>query len=640
MTETAVATEEALAAGGAIARLIEGFQPRSDQQAMAVAVAEALAEGHSLACEAGTGTGKTFAYLVPALLSGQRTVISTGTRHLQDQLFHRDLPLVRRALQVPVEVALLKGRANYLCKYRLDQARQGAEASQARLFNVAEWALGTHDGDLADCPDLPEDDPLRGAVTSTTENCLGQDCPDYEQCYVLKARRRAAAAELVVVNHHLLLADMALRESGFGELLPAVDAIIFDEAHQLPALAAEFFSEGLSSRQLLGLARDCREAQSREAGDMTDIRELTTVLERAVQQTRLAFGNRDRRTDWQEWARDSRVEAALEQLAQALADLDAVLDTAAERGRLLAQVRRRCGLQVQRLDSFRDHASEQWVRWVETAGQHFNLHRTPIDVSETFQARLGGYGCNAIYTSATLAVAGDFSHFTGQLGLGDAVTRHWPGPFDYENQALLYLPAGMPDPNTSDYTAAVVEAARPVLAASGGRAFLLFTSHRALQEAARLLKDRIGFPLLVQGDAPRGQLLDRFRAEGNAVLLGTSSFWEGVDVRGEALTCVIIDKLPFPPPDDPIYAARAGRMKAEGIDPFMHYALPQMIITLKQGMGRLIRDQNDYGVLMLCDPRLRSRGYGKRVLAALPPMPQTRDVNEVEQFFQLRRQSV
>jgi ATP-dependent DNA helicase DinG len=537
-------------------------------------------------------------------------------------------------------VALLKGRANYLCKYRLEQARLSGSRSQSRLYGIAEWALTTRDGDLAECPDLPEDDPLRAVITSTTDNCLGQDCPDYEKCFVLKARRRAVASELVVVNHHLLLADMALRESGFGELLPAVDAIIFDEAHQLPALAAEFFSEGLSSRQLLGLARDCREAQSREARDMVDMRDLTTALEQAVQQLRLAFGKRDLRADWRDWARESRIETVLDQLAQALADLDKLLEVAAERGRLLAQMRRRCSLQVQRLDSFRDETSEHWVRWLDIQGAHVNLHRTPIDVSETFQARLGSYGCNAIYTSATLAVAGDFSHFTGQLGLRDAATRHWPGPFDYKEQALLYLPPDLPDPNTPDYIAAVVKAALPVLIASGGRAFLLFTSHRALQEAARLLAGKVEFPLLVQGEAPRGQLLDRFRAEGNAVLLGTSSFWEGVDVRGEALTCVIIDKLPFPPPDDPIYAARAGRMKAEGIDPFMNYALPQMVITLKQGIGRLIRDQHDYGVLMLCDPRLRSRGYGKRVLAALPPMPQTRDVKDVDNFFRVRRPSV
>lgn len=621
---------------GPFARLIEGFQPRHDQQSMTAAVADALRDDQSLICEAGTGTGKTFAYLVPAILSGLRVVISTGTRHLQDQLFHRDLPLVRRALNVPVDVSLLKGRANYLCRYRLDQARQSGGGAQDRLFRIAEWALSTDDGDLAGCPELPEDDPLRGTVTSTADNCLGQDCPDYEQCFVLKARRRAISAELVVVNHHLLLSDMTLRETGFGELLPAVDAIIFDEAHQLPALAAEFFSESLSSRQLLGLARDGREAQAKEARDTPDLLDRIQALEQAVQSLRLVFGNRDLRAYWQEWARETRVEAALEQLAQALADMDAALEAVAERGRQLALMRRRCSVQIQRLESFRTHQSEHWVRWLETQGSHFNLHRTPIDVADSFPTRLAGYGCNAIYTSATLAVAGDFSHFAGQLGLHDAVTRVWAGPFDYQHQALLYLPPDMPAPNTPGYTAAVIEAALPVLEASGGSAFILFTSHRALQEAARLLPGRIDYPLLVQGEAPRGQLLDRFRAAGNAVLLGTSSFWEGVDVRGGALTCVIIDKLPFPPPDDPVYAARAERMKSEGIEPFMNHALPQMIISLKQGIGRLIRDQNDYGVLMLCDPRLRTRGYGKRILAALPPLPVAASIEDVREFFQNR----
>ncbi len=628
---------ELLADRGQIARQIDGFRVREDQQAMAEAVTAALAQGEPLICEAGTGTGKTFAYLVPALLSDQRVVISTGTKHLQDQLFHRDLPLIRRALGLPVDVALLKGRGNYLCRYRLDQARSSGSGPQGRLQALSEWARVTTHGDLADYSDLGDEDSLRAIITSTTDNCLGQDCPDFEQCFVLKARRRAAQSEVIIVNHHLLLADMTLRETGFAELLPAIDAIIFDEAHQLPALAAEFFSEGLNSRQLLGLARDCRQALNEEAPDTPEALSRVADLERAVQHLRLAFGNRDLRQPWKAWARESKIEVALDGLDQTLTDLDSVFADIAERGRQLTYARRRCTLQIQRLQAFRGETSDDWVRWVETQGQHIQLHRTPIDVSAAFQSRLQAYGCTAIYTSATLAVGTDFSHFAGQLGLEAAEKHAWPGPFDYQRQALLYLPADLPDPNEAHYTEAILEAVYPIIEANCGGVFLLFTSRRALQQAGRLLQGRLTRPLLVQGEAPRTELLRRFREFGNAVLLGTSSFWEGVDVRGEALTCVVIDKLPFPPPDDPVYAARAARMKEQGIEPFMNYALPQAILNLKQGIGRLIRAIDDYGVLVLCDPRLQHRGYGKRILRALPPLPVTYDMSDVETFFKTRK---
>lgn len=625
-----------LADDGPVARLIDGFHARADQQAMAAEVEAALAAGESLVCEAGTGTGKTFAYLVPALLSGQRVVISTGTRHLQDQLFQKDLPLIRRAIGQPVEVALLKGRGNYLCRYRFQQVLQSGNGPQARLQALSQWAVATTDGDLSEFAEFADNDTLRASITSTTDNCLGQDCPDFEQCFVLKARRKAVQSEIVVVNHHLLLADMALRETGFAELLPAVDAIIFDEAHQLPELAAEFFSEGLSSRQLLSLARDCSQAQAQEASDTRDLLNLAGDLGLAVQHLRFAFGSGDLRAAWDNWARQDKIEAVLDELDQSLADLDEALAAVAERGRLLTFARRRCSMQVQRLHAFREDVSGQWVRWVEAQGQHIQLHRTPIDVSGTFQSRLQDYGCSAVYTSATLAVGTDFSHFTGQLGLEAATNQTWSGPFDYRRQALLYLPPELPNPNDTGYTQVMLAAVQPVIKASSGGVFLLFTSHRALREAARELENVIDNPLLVQGEVPRTELLRRFREHGNAVLLGTSSFWEGVDVRGAALTCVIIDKLPFPPPGDPLHAARAARMKEAGIDPFMRYVLPQAILSLKQGIGRLIRDIDDYGVLVLCDPRLQRRGYGQCVLRALPPLPITWDICDVEQFFEAR----
>lgn len=634
---------EILAANGPVAKLIDGFQARADQQSMAMAVEQALNAGETLVCEAGTGTGKTFAYLIPALLSGQRVVISTGTKHLQDQLFHRDLPLVRKALGLPIETALLKGRANYLCHYRLNQARQKGSGAQSRLLAVAQWAATTGSGDLAECNVLAESDALMPQITSTTENCLGQDCPDYEKCFVLKARRQAVNAELVVVNHHLLLSDMTLRETGFGELLPVVDAIIFDEAHQLPELAAVFFSESISARQLLSLAIDCKSAQQEEAADTPDLLEPVKALELATQHLRLAFGARDQRVPWlqqdgndAEPSRDDRFEKPLDELAQALADLDESLAVLAERGRLLTLARRRTALQIQHLESFRNNTSSGWVRWLETQGPHFQLNRTPVEVADAFQSRLKAYGCTSVYTSATLAVGDNFSHFAGQMGLSDATQQTWRGPFDYSQQALMYLPQGLPMPQAGNHVSTLIDRVRPVLAANPGGAFMLFTSHRALREAARLLQDEFGDALLVQGEQPRGELLRRFREHGKALLLGTNSFWEGVDVRGEALTCVIIDKLPFPPPDEPVYAARAERMKANGIEPFVHYALPQAILNLKQGIGRLIRDVNDYGVLVLGDPRLQSKGYGKRILNALPPLPRTSRIADVETFYAAR----
>ena len=628
---------EVLAADGPLAQQIEGFQARSEQQDMAEAVAASLKNGEALICEAGTGTGKTFAYLVPALMSGQRVVVSTGTRHLQDQLFQRDLPMVKKALGQPVETALLKGRANYLCRQRLKQALESGHGPRARLRELDEWARVTAHGDLAEFPGISDDDSLWPVVTSTTDNCLGQECPDFDDCFVLRARRQAVQSEIVIVNHHLLLADMTLRETGFAELLPAVDAIIFDEAHQLPELAAEFFSEGLGSGQLLGLVRDCRQALQNEASDIPDVLRLVSDVEFAVQHLRLAFGHQDIRQPWEQWARDERVEKVLDGLDGALTALAAALEAIAERGRMLTLVHRRCQIQIQRLRGFRENSSSDWVRWIETRGQSVYLHRTPIDVSSAFQSRLESYGCTAIYTSATLAVKNDFSHFAGQLGLDDAVKHAWTGPFDYNKQALMYLPSGLPEPMEQGYTARLIESIRPVLQASDGRAFVLFTSHRALKEAARVLNNNIDHPLLVQGDVPRTELLRRFREHGNAVLLGTSSFWEGVDVRGEALTCVIIDKLPFPPPDDPVYAARVERMKEEGIEPFMNHALPRAVLHLKQGIGRLLRDVNDYGVLVLGDPRLTTRGYGKKIMSALPPIPLTRDLEDVQQFYDSHR---
>lgn len=628
-----------LSGEGPLARHVAGFAPRPQQQAMAEAVAQALEERALLITEAGTGTGKTYAYLVPALLAGKKVIISTGTRNLQDQLFHRDLPVVRAALGVPLGVALLKGRANYLCHYRLEaslaEGRFRSRAQADELQRIHAWAGRTRSGDIAELSDISEDSPIWPHVTSTADNCLGQECPRLSQCHVMKARRAALEADMVVINHHLLFADMALREDGFGELLPGADAFILDEAHQLPEVAANFFGLSLSSRQLLELARDTALEQMREAADMAGLRETAQRLEHAVQECRLALGREARRAAWKEVAGDTAVVRAMNALDQTLEALQSALKPAAPRGKGLDNCWQRSRALLERLRLLMEPGADDAIHWFETYTQAFTLNLTPLDVAETFHSHLDAQPRAWIFTSATLAVGDSFEHFAAQLGLHDARTQRLDSPFDFARNALLYIPGAMPDPNEASYTAAVVDAALPVLKASRGRAFLLFTSHRALKQAARRLEGRLTYPLLVQGSAPRNELLERFRAHGNAVLLGTSSFWEGVDVRGEALSCVIIDKLPFAAPGDPLLQARLDALARRGGNPFMDYQLPSAVLALKQGAGRLIRDVNDRGVLVLCDPRLFSKPYGRVFLDSLPPMPRTRRLEDVQAFFSL-----
>ncbi|MDA1107843.1 MAG: ATP-dependent DNA helicase [Proteobacteria bacterium] len=622
---------------GPLARGIEGFAARTAQQEMAEAVAEALANQDILITEAGTGTGKTFAYLVPALLSGKKIIVSTATKTLQDQLYQRDFPAVRAALAAPGRVALLKGRANYLCLHRLElteqQQRYHAPAQAAELARIRAWAGQTQSGDIAELSDIREDSALWPQVTSTADNCLGQQCPSFKDCHVLRARSEAQAADVLVINHHLFFADMALRAEGFGDLLPGVQGVIFDEAHQLAEIAAGFFGVALGSRQLIDLAQDTVAEYLKEAGDMRELATVAEHLEKATRDLRLAFGVDERRGAWREVKEQSTFTSALGTLQQALNGLHNLLEVAAVRGKGLENCWRRCITLQERLELFTTAAPENHVAWFETYTRAFTLNLTPVDIAQQFHERIQAQKCAWIFTSATLAVGDSFAHFTARLGLEDATTRRWDSPFDFARLALLYVPRNLPDPAEASYTAGVIEAALPVLNASGGRAFLLFTSHRALREAAELLKDRLGFPLLVQGSAPRAELLDRFRALGNAVLLGSASFWEGVDVRGPALSCVIIDKLPFASPGDPLMQARLEALRAADGNPFKDYQLPQAVLALKQGVGRLIRDTHDRGVLMLCDPRLFSKSYGKIFLNSLPPVPLTRSVTDVEEFF-------
>ncbi|TVQ92597.1 MAG: ATP-dependent DNA helicase [Chromatiaceae bacterium] len=631
--------------GGLAARLPH-FRHRPEQAAMAAEVATVIADGGTLICEAGTGTGKTFAYLVPALSCECRVLISTGTRNLQDQLFHRDIPVIREALGRPVQVALLKGRGNYLCRYRLDAAvsapQRFAPRVRAQLARVRDWSSVTRAGDIAELA-LPEDAPVWPAVTSTTDNCLGQGCPSFAGCHLVAARRRAQEAEIVVINHHLLCADMALREEGFGEVLPGADCVIVDEAHQLPEVATLFFGCSLSARQLVDLARDVQVEAAREAADSPGLRPLADALRTATLVLREALGSADRRGPWAQLQADAATLAALADLQARITALGEGLAALAGRGKgldhCLARARALAAQlatllveeQVDASDDARKVAPR--VRWFDVQGRGFRLHQTPLEVAGVFRGYRERQPAAWVFTSATLAVADSFEHFAGQLGLEEARTACWQSAFDYRRQALCYLPVGLPEPAAPDYIEQVLTVACAVLELSRGRAFLLFTSHRALRLAAVRLRGQIDYPLLVQGEAPRSELIERFRRFGNAVLLGTSSFWEGVDVRGEALSCVIIDKLPFASPGDPVLQARLDALRRGGGNPFRDYQLPQAVIALKQGAGRLIRDAADRGVLVLCDPRLLQRGYGRIFMDSLPAMTCTQDLAEVAGFF-------
>ncbi|MCF6337669.1 MAG: ATP-dependent DNA helicase [Gammaproteobacteria bacterium] len=626
-----------LGPNGPLAKHVSGFAARSQQQDMAEATARALENNEMLIAEAGTGTGKTYAYLVPALLCGKKVMISTGTKNLQDQLFHRDLPTVRKALGVSTSVALLKGRANYLCHHRLEkvEGQRLRPEQQDQLARIRTWLGRTTCGDIAELSAVPEDAPIWPKVTSTMDNCLGGECPVYSDCFVVKARKTAQAADVLVVNHHLFFADLALRDEGFGELLPGINAFIFDEAHQLPDVASTFFGSNLSARQLNELARDALVDVLTEAQDADAVQASIARLEKAVRDFRLALGNDTKRAPWASMDDNVALATATEDLMASLVCLESDLEPLAVRGKGLERSWRRCLDLKARLGQFVSGGSDEQgvIQWFETHARGFALHMTPLEISETFRGHVDKHQSAWIFTSATLAVGDDFTHFSRELGIEDAHARRWDSPFDFARQALLYVPAALPAPNTPDYTAMVIEAARPVIEASGGRTFFLLTSYRALNIVAHALEGTINYPLLVQGSLPRGELLDRFRELGNAILVGTSSFWEGVDVRGEALSCVIIDKLPFSSPGDPVMQARLEAMRTQGLNPFFDYQVPQAAITLKQGAGRLIRDVHDRGVLMICDPRLFGKSYGRIFRNSLPPMPISRDVADVQTFF-------
>ncbi|MFH1494174.1 MAG: ATP-dependent DNA helicase [Pseudomonadota bacterium] len=627
---------------GPLAQAAEGYRLRPQQLEMARSIAGAIENHEILVAEAGTGTGKTFAYLIPALLSGGKVIVSTGTKTLQDQLYNRDIPAVRAALQVPVTVAMLKGRANYVCHYHLERAK-----NEGRFFNredvkylplIERYAKVSSDGDKSGLGAVPEDAGIWPFVTSSRDNCLGQECAYHKDCFVLEARRRAQAADVVVVNHHLFFADVMLRDEGLAELLPASNTVIFDEAHQLPETASLFFGDTLSTSQILELARDSLGEALTSAKDFTALPDATAALEKAARDLRLVFSQDTGRMPIQRAQALPAFNDALAGVSKRLDELVKLLESQAERSEGLGNCWQRGQELVGKLRHWQDESGLDFVRWVEVFSHALQLNATPLSIAEIFSKQLAGQARAWIFTSATLAVKRDFGHYQGQMGLLEAATGYWESPFDYEKQAILYAPQAMPDPNSSDYTESVVAAALPVIRASGGRAFLLCTSLRAMRLAHGLLreafdKEGLEFPLLLQGEGSRTELLERFRKLGNAVLVASQSFWEGVDVRGSALSLVIIDKLPFSPPDDPVLAARIEKINREGRNAFMEYQLPHAVITLKQGAGRLIRDETDRGVLMICDPRMLTKSYGKRIWQSLPPMKRSRELKEVEAFF-------
>ncbi len=609
---------------------------------MAQAVGNAIQHYKAAIIEAGTGVGKTFAYLVPALSSGGKVIISTGTKTLQDQLYFKDLPLVREAFKTSAKLALLKGRANYLCIYRLRQALTDGHYRDRRsvsyLHRIDDWASLTQMGEIAEVSNVPDDAEVWPGVTSTTDNCLGAECPDYGACFVANARRKAQEADVVVVNHHLFFADMALKEEGFGELLPSANTVILDESHQLPEVASSFFSDVFSSRQVRDLARDLL-AETMMQGDMPALRKASQQMDKVVQDLRLAMDKPGLREPWYKIRSKPAIQREVAELQSAMLELDKLLTALEERSKGLQTCHERLGVLMQRLKAMQEPADNA-VQWYETFTRSFTLVSTPLDIAQQFQKQMETLPCSWIFTSATLTVDRQFSHFSKRMGITEADEIQLDSPFDYWNHALLYAPPNMPEPQQHDFVDAVVDAAVPVIEACSGGVFLLFTSYRALNIAAELLKERISNrKILVQGDATQHEMIETFREQGNALLLGTGSFWEGVDVRGEALSCVIIDKLPFAAPNDPVTEARIQSIRAHQGNPFYEYQLPHAVITLKQGVGRLIRDHHDRGVLVICDPRLRTKSYGKVFLESLPRIPRTQKIEVVERFFTLLQNS-
>lgn len=637
--------KKAFASDGALGRVILGFQPRQPQLDMADAVEQAIHNEDQLVVEAGTGTGKTFAYLVPALLSGKKTIISTGSKNLQEQLFHRDLPLMVEALGFHGQVSLLKGRSNYLCLDRLSRQMVESHTTEtqtdllSQLVKVRSWSSETKSGDLGECDAIAEDSLIIPTITSTNDNCLGKECPSYQDCFVLKARKRALDSDVVVVNHHLFMADLAIKETGFGELIPEAEVFIFDEAHQIPDIASQYFGQSISSRQIQDLAKDIEIGYRTEARDMRQLQKAGDRLSQSAMDMRIVLGDTGFRGNWRDAVASPSIKRELDRLLDAINLVIDVLKLALGRSQLLDTAFERANLIKGRIERVCDVTITGYSYWYDTSPRHFSLHITPLTVADKFHEQVEMKGGAWIFTSATLAVSDDFGHFTSRLGLIPKQQFSLPSPFDYPTQARLCVPRYLPEPNSQGLAQKLVNMLSPVIEENQGRCFFLCTSHSMMRELGEKFRESLSLPVLLQGETSKQKTLAEFMELGNALLVATGAFWEGIDVRGDTLSCVIIDKLPFTAPDDPLLKARIEDCKLQGGDPFQQVQLPDAVITLKQGVGRLIRDQKDRGALIICDNRLVTREYGATFLASLPPIPRTRDLGTIRQFLALDTES-
>ncbi|AGO15724.1 putative ATP-dependent helicase [Glaesserella parasuis ZJ0906] len=628
---------DAFSPEGTLSQNIHGFRPRDAQLEMAQAVGRAVKFAKSAVIEAGTGTGKTFAYLVPALLSGKKTIISTGSKNLQDQLFNRDLPTIQKALKYKGKVALLKGRANYLCLERLDQVIAmgvvGDKSVLADLAKVRKWHTGTKTGDLSECITIAEDSPILPQLVSTAESCLGSDCPNYKECYVVQARRKALEADVVVVNHHLFCADMAVKETGFGELIPDAELIIFDEAHQLPDIASQYFGQSLTSRQLFDICKDSNIVYRTELKDLAQLGKASDHLQKVVQDFRLLLGDGNKRGNLREILQDPKVVEGFAKLNENIDFLSEVVKKSLGRSETLDKIFERLAEVKAQLKRLGDTSVVGYCYWYEINGRSFGLHITPLTVADKFGEQMRANQVGWIFTSATLEVGGKFDHFCQRLGIENAEQMVLQSPFDYANQSLLCVPRYLPDTNKSHTLTELGQLLKPVIEANNGRCFLLCTSYFMMRGLADFLREQSSLSVLLQGETSKSRLLEKFIAEPNSVLVATQSFWEGIDVRGDALSLVIIDKLPFTAPDEPLLKARMEDCKLQGGDPFNDIQIPEAVITLKQGVGRLIRDVTDRGAVIICDSRLVMRQYGSTFLKSLPPSKRTRDLAKVLTFL-------
>lgn len=631
------AISNAFSKTGALADVIAGFTPREAQTKMAEGVAEAIKISTQLVVEAGTGTGKTFAYLVPALQSKGKTIVSTGTKNLQEQLYFKDLPLIKKALNSHKQMALLKGRANYLCLYRLAQHSRGTHLMDADvlvdLTRVQKWSATTDTGDIGEISTIQEDSRVLPFVTSTVDNCLGRDCPDYEDCYLVKARNKAMEADLVVVNHHLFFADLALKDTGFGELMPEADSVIFDEAHQIPDIATEYFGEAVSSRQIQDLCRDTEALQKTVLKDADQLSKVAEKLRGITMDLRLMFPVNPKKGNWFEQLRRQDIQTQLVHIQDALDLFYEVAKIHLNREKAFDAIFERLATARHRFRIMGQEQQPGISLWYETTPRHIIIHATPLSVADKFSAILDDSDSAWIFTSATLTVDENFSHYKKLLGLAPSKELILDSPFDYQQQSLMCVPRYLPDANSPHKKHTLLSVALQIIEASNGRCFLLFTSHAMMRQVAEMLTDEVDNPILVQGETNKRELLEQFVQEEEAVLLGTGAFWEGVDVRGDKLTCVLIDKLPFASPDDPLFQARVEDCRKKGENPFASMQIPQAVIALKQGAGRLIRDVEDKGVLVICDHRLVNKDYGQTFLRSLPDMQRTRSMETAMAFL-------